>query len=140
MAPNNEEFKHHSPPATPTPKVNNAPTRAPRYDIGLDVLERICEIEQIRGSGPGGQHRNKAHTGVRLTHPPSGMVVTATERRSYPQNRAAAFLRLVEKLKDLMKVQRKRKATRVPRGVKRKRLEKKRRRADVKKTRGKVKW
>ncbi len=57
-----------------------------------DVLE-----EFIRGSGPGGQHRNKTETGVRLTHV-SGASVTATEQRSQHQNRQVAWDRLRKKL------------------------------------------
>lgn len=58
------------------------------------ALEAECVIEFLRGSGPGGQHRNKRDTGVRLTHRPSGLVVMATERRSQAQNLEAAFERL----------------------------------------------
>lgn len=57
-------------------------------------LAAECEIEFLRGGGPGGQHRNKRDTGVRLVHRPSGIIVMATERRSQPQNLEVAFLRL----------------------------------------------
>lgn len=53
-------------------------------------------IEQIRGSGPGGQHRNKTQTGIRLTHPESGAKGEATEARSQHQNKVMAFRRLIE--------------------------------------------
>lgn len=69
-----------------TPKIENPPTR--------ERLESECVVEFLRASGPGGQHRNKRDTGVRLTHLPSGIVVMATERRSQPQNLETAFLRL----------------------------------------------
>ena len=60
--------------------------------------EHDLRIDFFRASGPGGQHRNKAETGVRLTHLPTGIVVTATESRSRHLNLRHAFLRLEAKL------------------------------------------
>lgn len=56
------------------------------------------EITHVRGSGPGGQNRNKRFSGVRVLHFSTGITVTATERRSQEQNLAAALERLDEKL------------------------------------------
>jgi hypothetical protein len=53
-----------------------------------------CRVETYRASGPGGQHRNKTESAIRLTHQPTGVVVTATERRSQHENRARAVSRL----------------------------------------------
>lgn len=53
-------------------------------------------MEHIRGSGPGGQHRNKNSTGVRLTHRASGARGEATDSKSQEQNKANAFKRLRE--------------------------------------------
>jgi protein subunit release factor B len=61
-------------------------------------LERDCSVEFFIASGPGGQHRNKVETGVRLVHRPSGLMVTATERRSQYANREKAFERMAERL------------------------------------------
>ena len=57
-----------------------------------------CEVHIHRTGGPGGQHRNKVASAVRLVHRPSGYVVTATERRSQHENKANALRRLREAL------------------------------------------
>jgi len=53
-----------------------------------------CEMERLRRSGPGGQHRNKVETGVRLLHRPSGVRAEAFQRRSQAENRRVALGRL----------------------------------------------
>lgn len=63
-----------------------------------DTLLKDCELKAGRASGPGGQHRNKVETAVRLKHLPSGITVTATERRQREQNRKQAVFRLRVKL------------------------------------------
>ncbi len=52
------------------------------------------DLQALRHSGPGGQHRNKTETGVRLVHRPTGLVVTAYEERSQLRNREVAVQRL----------------------------------------------
>lgn len=63
-----------------------------------DALLANCDVQRTRASGPGGQHRNKVETAVRLTHRPTGVTVLAGERRSQAQNHAAAVSRLRVKL------------------------------------------
>ena len=53
-----------------------------------------CRFDRFRVSGPGGQHRNRRDTAVRLVHSPSGIAGQASERRSQAQNRAVALARL----------------------------------------------
>jgi hypothetical protein len=57
-----------------------------------------CEVDTYRASGPGGQHRNRTESAVRLRHRPSGLAVHATESRSQHENRARALRRLREAL------------------------------------------
>lgn len=53
-----------------------------------------CDWDRYRASGPGGQKRNKTDSAVRLRHPQSGLIVTATESHSQHENRARAVRRL----------------------------------------------
>ncbi len=91
------------------------------------VLLATCLEEFFVGGGPGGQHRNKTASGVRLTHRPTGVVVTATERRSQAQNRGAALDRLRQRLEVLAREPRPRRPTRATRGSRERRLAAKRR-------------
>ncbi len=82
------------------------------YATDRDSLERDCDLDFFIASGPGGQHRNKVETGVRLVHRPTGITVTATERRSQYANREAAFERMAERLQAMQRPVKRRKATR----------------------------
>ncbi|GFQ04180.1 peptide chain release factor 2 [Phtheirospermum japonicum] len=53
-----------------------------------------CEMDTYKASGPGGQHRNKRETAVRIKHLPTGIIAQAAEDRSQHKNRAAALARL----------------------------------------------
>ncbi len=100
-----------------------------------EALLLECEEQFFVASGPGGQHRNKTETGVRLVHTPTGLTVTATERRSQLQNRGAALERLRGVLAKLSYVQPKRVKTKPTRGSQRRRLESKKRTSDKKQAR-----
>ena len=60
----------------------------------LEKLKSQCDVETYRASGPGGQHRNKTESAVRMTHRPSGIVRVATEHRSQLRNRVLALERI----------------------------------------------
>ena len=62
--------------------------------LPVEELERVCDIKRTRGSGPGGQHRNKVETAIVITHRESGIRGEASERRSQAQNLAVAWSRL----------------------------------------------
>jgi protein subunit release factor B len=105
--------------------------------LALDDTALLAEcVEQFfNAGGPGGQHQNKAETAVRLSHPLTGVSVTATERRSQMMNRSEALDRLKRALAALTIVQAPRVATKVSRGQKRRRLDNKRRNAQKKRDR-----
>jgi hypothetical protein len=63
-----------------------------------EALVAQCREDHYRGSGPGGQKRNKTSNGVRLVHEPTGLIATATEARSLKENRIHAIHRLQLKL------------------------------------------
>ncbi|HEV7299783.1 MAG TPA: peptide chain release factor-like protein [Tepidisphaeraceae bacterium] len=63
-----------------------------------DVLLKDCRFDIARGSGPGGQKRNKTSNAIRLTHLPTGIASTATESRSQLENKMRAVRRLRLKL------------------------------------------
>ncbi len=94
-----------------------------------------CRVDYFVGPGPGGQHRNKTESGVRLRHLPTGITVTATERRSRNQNLQAAIERLEKRLERLRRPKKIRRPTRPTASSRARRLEAKRRRSSEKKLR-----
>ena len=102
-----------------------------------DALLAECRVETFRSGGPGGQHQNVTESGVRLTHLPTGIVVTARESRSQHRNRKTALARMRAALVERARPEKPRKPTRVPDKEKRRRLGDKRRRSELKRQRKK---
>ena len=92
------------------------------YPTDREALERDCDVDFFIASGPGGQNRNKVETGVRLIHRSSGIMVTATERRSQYANREAAFERMATRLQERQTIPTPRFATRPTKASRERRL------------------
>lgn len=76
------------------PSHSDTPSRTEFLDMEDDALLRRCRQETYRASGPGGQHRNKTDSAVRLSLLDGTVTATCSDHRSQHRNRAEALRRL----------------------------------------------
>lgn len=63
-------------------------------EIGAEIRDEDVKVEKFHCGGHGGQNVNKVETGVRITHIPTGIVITSTKERSQYMNRQDALKKL----------------------------------------------
>jgi protein subunit release factor B len=124
---------------SPSPRSRRLPAgyRVPPED---ETLLAECDISFFRSSGPGGQHKNKTMSSVRLHHRPSGLVVIGKRERSQRRNLQDALDRLRTRLASMLARPKPREKTKPSPESAERRLEEKKRRGRLKQERTEKDW
>jgi protein subunit release factor B len=105
--------------------------------MDMEQLRAETDVENYKSSGPGGQHKNKRATAIRLTHRPTGLQAISTRHRSLEMNLEEAFETLLERVNAASFVPKPRKPTKKTYGAKQRTLAEKSKRGEVKQGRRK---
>ena len=105
------------------------------HELSDDALLAQCDVQVHRAGGPGGQHRNKVETAIRLVHHASGVTAEGKDERSRTQNLRIALERLRDRLERRAYRPPPRHKTRPTRASKERRVEGKKRHAQKKASR-----
>lgn len=70
-----------------------------KRELIISYTKKDFDVTTFVGTGPGGQHRNKTQSCVRIEHIPTGLVASSCTSRYQGQNKKTAFFKLAEKIK-----------------------------------------